>query len=698
MSFGHGLGPQLRSDRRALRENVVLGSRPRRGGRYYGGMTPVEKLQIFDSLDDFVSAPRITGMVTRHGRTVASVATISKKKDTYTSRLVEVSDNPLPLTRAKKGETLSAIGERGEIYFTSKRDDDRADDDSEQALWMLPPHGEARVILRRRGGIGSIVAAGGKLFISAPVLDGVEDEESHEKVNKERKDRGVTAILHESFPVRYWDHDLGPAYPRLFAADLPELDGDDVIKLEPIELPAGRFGGFTVSDDGKTVLVTMENTTEGTVQWRSVYTIIDGTIAPAAIAPAVSGDEGDKLVKYGAGAVSPSGTHALLSASTGNRDGFPLRSTLELLNLETGEHSPLIKDFDDWPTEAVWLDDSTVIIAAPRLGRASLYRVDVESGECTLLTDDDGSYHDVGVRDGKIFCLVSAVDQPSTPVTVNPESGEVAGLPRLTPEVAKAGTLTEVTATGEDGTEVRAWLALPDTDEPAPLAVFVHGGPWGSWNDWTWRWNPGPFVAKGYAVLMPDPAISTGYGQSMIDRGNDEIGGAPYTDVLALVDAAESRDDISGENTALLGGSYGGYMANWMAGHTGSRFSCIVTHASLWDIDMMGRTTDNGEWHEWMTPTQTGAFSPHEHADKIEVPMLVIHGDKDYRVPVSQSHALWHALLRYSKAEGHKFLYYPDENHWILKPSNSAVWYETVLAFLDTHVRGEDWERPELLG
>ena len=653
---------------------------------------------IFSSLDDFVSTPRITGMQTRHGRTVATVATISKKLDAYAGSLVEVGAEPRTLTRALKGDTLTAIGERGEIYFTSKRTDDRAENEEEQALWMLPPHGEARVILRRPGGISSLVSAGGKLFIIAPTLQSAKTEDDNSAVSKERRDRGVTAILHEAFPVRYWDHDLGPAYPRLYSAELPEFESEEQLTLTPIALPEGKLGGIEVSEDGATILVTMEEMTGGTSQWRSTYRLEGGDATPVAIAPAVSGEEGDALASYSAGTISPAGNRALLHVSTGNRDGHPRRSSLGIVDRERNDRRPVSPSFDDWRGEAVWLDESTIILSADRRGRVSLYRVDVETGAYALLTDDNLSYHDIGVRDGSICCLVSAIDQPSTPVTVDPASGHVTYLPRLTPEIDKVGTLTEVTATAEDGTAIRAWLALPDSPDPAPLAVFVHGGPWGSWNDWTWRWNPGPFVAKGYAVLMPDPAISTGYGQAMIDRGNDELGGAPFTDILALVDAAEAREDIDGTRTALLGGSYGGYMANWMAGHTGDRFSCIVTHASLWNIDMMGRTTDNGTWHEWMNPTQASIYSPHASADQIEVPMLVIHGDKDYRVPVSQSHALWHALLRDSKAHGHKFLYYPDENHWILKPSNSAIWYETVLAFLNTHVRGEEWKRPALLG
>lgn len=658
-------------------------------------MTEVTK--ITDSLDDFIAIPRVTGLESSHGRSVASVATLSKKKDTYITRLVEIGEQPKPLTRAKKGDSLAAIGERGELYFTSKRDDEFSEEEVHDALWMLPPGGEARVVLRRPGGINSVTTAGGKLIISANAFANVNDEEENLKVAKDRKERGVTAILHESFPVRFWDHDLGPTYPRLYEAELPSLDGEDEIELKPIAVPEGKLAGVRVSDDAHTILVTIENLVNGTTQVNSVFSIVDGKTTPIAGETEPS-EPGQSVTEYRGGAIAPSGKHAIISASNGNRDGFPLRSWLEIYSFETGTQKLLTESFDDWTSETLWLDDQTIIATAARKGRGSVYRVDVATGEFTLLTDDDYHYSNIGINDGAVHCLRDSIIDPATPVAIDPQSGTVTELPRLTPEVTVPGTLTEVTTQAEDGTDLRAWLLLPDTDEPAPLAVFVHGGPWGSWNGWTWRWNPGPFAAKGYAVLMPDPAISTGYGQAMIDRGNDQLGGTPYTDILALVDEAEKRDDITGENTALLGGSYGGYMANWMAGHTGTRFSCIVSHASLWNIDIMGRTTDNGEWHEWMAPTQAGTYSPHRFASDIEVPMLVIHGDRDYRVPVSQSQALWHALLRDSKAEGHKFLYYPDENHWILKPSNSRVWYETVLAFLDQHVRGNNWKRPELLG
>lgn len=674
-------------------------------------------MTIFASLDSFVSHPRTTRLTTKHGRTIATVARISKKKDSYVSSLVDITDAvPRTLTRSVKGEGLMEIGERGEVYFTSGRDDDR-DDANSNALWMLPPAGEARVVLRTPGSISAVSAAGGKLVLTVDTFVGHSAEDAA-KVAKERKDRGVSAILHEDFPVRFWDHDLGPTYPHLFVADAPELDDfsaavpeeaedesklpESEMTLRPVEVPMGKLGGVNVSWDGSRALVTIsQSVAMSTEQVSSVYEIdlATGEASEVAVAPRAREDVAD-YTSYENGPYSPDGSKALVFAESGNMDGDPLRVWVELWDRESGERTRIPADFDDWPSAMEWVDNDTLVLEAARLGRESLYVVVVKDGTATLITDDDYAYTNIGVRDGEVYALRSAINEPGRPVKVALD-GAVTELAELTPAVRAPGSVENVTAKGEDGTEVRAWLCLPEgasAAEPAPLLVFAHGGPWGSWNDWTWRWNPGPFVEKGYAVLLPDPAISTGYGQAMIDRGNDAIGDAPYTDILALIDATEARDDVNGERTALLGGSYGGYMANWMAGHTGDRFSCIVSHASLWNVGQMAGTTDNGSWYEWMMPTQEATYSPHRFADKIEVPMLVIHGDKDYRVPVSQSHALWQALNSEAKVRGHKFLYYPDENHWILKPSNSMVWYQTVMAFVDHHALGKEWERPELLG
>jgi dipeptidyl aminopeptidase/acylaminoacyl peptidase len=267
------------------------------------------------------------------------------------------------------------------------------------------------------------------------------------------------------------------------------------------------------------------------------------------------------------------------------------------------------------------------------------------------------------------------------------------------------GHLTEVDATTEDGRTVRSWLVLPRSDGPAPLLLWIHGGPLGSWNAWSWRWNPWLLAARGYAVLLPDPALSTGYGQEFIQKGWGAWGGPPFTDLMAATDAACADPRIDATRTAAMGGSFGGYMANWVAGHT-DRFTAIVTHASLWALDQFGATTDSSYyWMREMTPDMAAENSPHRFVDRITTPMLVIHGDKDYRVPIGEALRLWFELLTASGLPAddngdspHRFLYFPSENHWVLTPQHAKVWYQVVTAFLAEHVLGEQAELPETLG
>jgi dipeptidyl aminopeptidase/acylaminoacyl peptidase len=257
---------------------------------------------------------------------------------------------------------------------------------------------------------------------------------------------------------------------------------------------------------------------------------------------------------------------------------------------------------------------------------------------------------------------------------------------------------------------IRGWLGLPSSaskTEPAPWLLCVHGGPRMSWNSWSWRWNPWLMVARGYAVLLPDPGLSTGH--DFVARGHGGWGPRPFADLMAITDATVARPDIDGTRTAAMGGSYGGYMANWIAGHTG-RFKAIVSHAGLWVLDQMFGTTDAPAYwqrHFGDPITQPGRYlenSPHHHLEAIITPMLVIHGDKDYRVPIGEALRLWSGMAtRPYPPEGPagkpdmKFLYFPTENHWILTPGHAVVWYQAVLAFLATHVLGEPWQRPDLL-
>jgi dipeptidyl aminopeptidase/acylaminoacyl peptidase len=338
-----------------------------------------------------------------------------------------------------------------------------------------------------------------------------------------------------------------------------------------------------------------------------------------------------------------------------------------------------------------------------------VYRHDVASGETTLVADD-GTFSDLVLEvPGGPMALRSSYAEPPVPVRLASRPGSASARLRTFAELdtdalsALPGRVERMSATAGDGEEIGGWLVLPpgaSATDRAPLVVFVHGGPVGTWNAWSWRWNPQLLAAKGYAVLLPDPAISTGYGHAFVQRGWGRWGAEPYTDVIAAVDAAVERPDIDADRTALMGGSFGGYMANWVAGST-DRFKGIVTHASLWELRGFHGTTDYGpDWERefgdpYTDPSRYEEWSPARLLSNIKTPMLVIHGERDLRVPISEALRLWTDLRRHKVPA--RFLYFPDENHWILKPQNARLWYETVVAFLDETVRGEEFRRPALL-
>ena len=207
---------------------------------------------------------------------------------------------------------------------------------------------------------------------------------------------------------------------------------------------------------------------------------------------------------------------------------------------------------------------------------------------------------------------------------------------------------------------------------------------------------------RGYAVLLPDPALSTGYGQEFIARGWGRGAAAPYTDLMAITDAAEQRADIDETRTAAMGGSFGGYMANWVARHT-DRFKAIVTHASLWALDQFGPTTDAYHYwrardvrRRWRRPTARTSSS-----SRSSTPMLVIHGDRDYRVPIGEALRLWAELASGMAATTARCrtssCTSPTRTTGCSRLQHAKVWYSTVLAFLDTTVHGEPWAVPDAL-
>lgn len=652
----------------------------------------------FDDLDDYLALPRVSGLaVSADGsRLVTTVAELDEKRAEYVSAIWELDPaGRAParrLTRGARGESSPAFTVDGDLLFVSSRP--TSDDEKPPAsLWRLPAvGGEAVEVLSMPGGVTAVRAASGAdaTLIAAPLLPSADGVDGDRRLRDLRKESKVTAILHDGFPVRFWDKDLGPDQPHFF-------DVSGRRDLTPNPGGALREAGYDISADGRFLVTTWRVAGPGPAQ-RSVLVRVD----LASGERSVIADDPDADLEHPA--ISPDGSAVAFTRETISTPERAPRTTLCCLRF--GEQPvTLAEDWDRWPSSVTWSSDgAALIVTADQAGRIPVFAVDVASSAVTQLTDDDFGYTDVvAAPGGVLYALRSSYAMPPHPVRIDP-GGAVTVLP-CTELPTLPGTLTEIHATAQDGTELRSWLVLPEDAAPAPLLLWIHGGPLGSWNSWSWRWNPWLMAAKGYAVLLPDPALSTGYGQAFVQRGWGAWGGPPFDDLMAATDAACEHPRVDAARTAAMGGSFGGYMANWLAGHT-NRFAAIVTHASLWALDQFGPTTDVAYyWRREMTPQMTAAHSPHRFVEAITTPMLIIHGDKDYRVPIGEALRLWYELLAQSGlpaaddgSSPHRFLYFPSEHHWVLAPQHTKIWYQVVLAFLAEHVLGETAELPEILG
>jgi len=224
----------------------------------------------------------------------------------------------------------------------------------------------------------------------------------------------------------------------------------------------------------------------------------------------------------------------------------------------------------------------------------------------------------------------------------------------------------------------------------APIAFLVHGGPQGSFgNGWSYRWNPAVFTGAGYGAVMIDFHGSTGYGQAFTDAINRDWGGKPFEDLkLGLAAATAKYSWLDRDRTCAAGGSYGGYMINWIAGNWPDGFRCLVTHDGVFDARAMAYETEELWFDEWEhggpyyeKPQEFEKWNPVLHVDKWKTPMMIIHGEKDFRIPDTQGLGAFTALQRRDIPS--RLVIFPDENHWVLKPKNSIEWYHQVLGWMD---------------
>jgi dipeptidyl aminopeptidase/acylaminoacyl peptidase len=422
---------------------------------------------------------------------------------------------------------------------------------------------------------------------------------------------------------------------------------------------------------------------------------------------------------------SPDGRYIAYRAQ--QRPGYESdRFRLMLYDRKTGEKKNLTEDFDAGVGTFTWLPDSKAIyFSAGEHGDAPLFRSGLD--RLGVVRVMGGTYDDLAfASDGKTLLLTqNSIAFPTRIEAVNTAGVDelVGKMEAATPKnvVGRHGTISDVLPgvladsngavlsqvlmsplesfwfTGAHGEKVEGFLVKPPNFDPSkkyPIKFLIHGGPQGAWgDDWSYRWNPELFAAptssgQGYVVVMINFHGSTGYGQKFIDAINGNWGGAPFEDLMKGLDYAEKTYPfIDKDRECALGASYGGYMINWILGHT-DRFKCLVSHDGMFNAESAWGSTEELWFNDWEfkgTPYDNRAsyqkWSPHQYAKNFKTPTLVIHGQRDYRLDVSEGFQLFTTL----QMEGvpSKMLYFPDEGHWVQKPQNSQLWYKTVNDWVD---------------
>jgi dipeptidyl aminopeptidase/acylaminoacyl peptidase len=662
-------------------------------------------------MDTYLKFPRVSGLLMAgDGRLAVQSAVADPTGKAFAAEVLELDpageNAPRRLAGRRSGLGAAGFEPDGSLLLVDKRPDPEAapDDPSageeSAALWRLPAGGgEAQYVTGTPGGVAAVRVArdsGTTVLLSEVFPSAGNLDEDREKA-KAREKAGTSALLFDGYPFRFWDSPYAPRAPRLFVVD---PDGTPRDLTGNVGKAISADPSFDITPDGRTVLVTWNVPTAKAGQDRTLAAIDVETGERRSLLHDPDFMEQEVVC-------SPDSRHAAVIRSRVHTTETPWTVELWIVSLADGSARRIAKDFEHFPGGPRWTPDGRALLfSADELGRQPLWRVDVDDEDATpVRLSAEGAFSDVHIApDGSaVYAVRSSWARPPEVVVLDPNLPDQAPKVLFAPETPAElpGKLEEVHTTAEDGTALRAWLITPpDSDGPAPLVVIPHGGPVHSWNAWSWRWQPHLFAARGYAVLLPDPALSTGYGKQMLERGWQEWGGRPYTDILALTDAALERPDLDADRTAVAGASYGGYMTNWILGHTG-RFRCAISHASLWNLTSFRPATDDlVDWELWYgDPVERADFyrewSPSTYAANITTPTLVIHGERDYRCPVGEGLSLYGELQRHGVESA--FLYLPDEGHWVLKPGNVKVWYETVLSWLDHHLLDQPWERPELV-
>ncbi len=583
------------------------------------------------------------------------------------------------------------------VYFLSARGD------TSQVFNLPLEGGEPTQVTKAAVDVTAfIVSPDGKLIaFAAAVFPDCKEADTlacTEKRQAEQAKKKATGKIYDQLMFRHWDTWKDGRRSHIFVQPAQGGAAKDLMPKLAADAPVKPFGGseqFAFSADGKQLVFTARDVGREEA-WSTDLDLFavptDGSAAPKKLTTANRATDTNP-------SFSPDGkTLAYLAMGKAGYEADKL--TVILRSWPDGKERRLTEAWDRSPDTIQWsADGKSLFVNAWDVGQLSLFSIDVASGKPTALVGP-GHVSSLVAAGPLMFYAQDSLAGPSDLFVL--EGGKPKQLTRLNEEAMKAvklGEAEQFSFAGWNGEKVYGYLVKPADFDPKkkyPIAFLIHGGPQGSFgNEWHYRWNAQTYAGRGYAAVMIDFHGSIGYGQAFTDSIAGDWGGKPLEDLQkGFAAALEKYPFLDKGRACALGASYGGFMVNWMAGVWNEPWKCFVSHDGNLDEAFAYYATDElwfPEWEHGGTPWEQrmgyAKHNPVDHVAKWKVPTLVVHGGRDYRVVDTEGLATFTALQR--RGIPSKLLYFPDENHWVLKPQNSVLWHETVLGWLDQWTAGK---------
>ncbi|MBI1325347.1 prolyl oligopeptidase family serine peptidase [bacterium] len=665
-----------------------------------GGLRPM-------TVEDLLAVKSVSGLkISPDGRmAVYSVTEPDKATGKSISNLWysiisrEGSPKRLTTTSARDSEPVWAPDGKS-IYFLSTRS-------GSAQIWNIAiDGGEARQVTKLPIDVagGPAISADGKLLaFPARVYPGKSPKETVEE-DKKRGEAKSKAMIFDKLMIRHWDTYDDGKRSHIFVADTETGEARDLSPDLTSNSPPAPFGGssdYTFSPDSKTVVFTAEPLKDHA--WSTNNDLWQVSVAGGPLKNLTDANTGaDSYPLF-----SPDGKHLAYLRQT--RAKFEAdQNVLTVLELATGKVTELTRKLDRTVHEFSWVGDGSGIVAGiENEGHQDIFLIDPAGTAPPRKVIGGKGMHTAiqSPRKGGLFVYLRNDSVAPNDVFY---SREDANGPTVTKRLSSHNddVLADLDLTaaepftfeGADDAKVQGWITRPPGFDPAkkyPVLYLIHGGPQSAWtNTWHARWNSNLFAAPGYVVVAVNPRGSTGFGQEFTDQISRDWNGRVYVDLMKGLDhVLKTYPYMDSERVGAAGGSYGGYMVNWIAGQT-DRFKCLISHAGVWDLPSMYGTTEElwfAEWEfggpPWEKEYEKGyqSQSPSNFAGNIKTPVLVTHGSLDYRVPEAQGFGLFTALQR--RGVPSRLVLFPDENHWILKADNRRVWWREMHAWLKTYLK-----------